>query len=59
MTEYGFQTQPLAVFYEKGVLKNFAMFSGKHLGRSLFLIKLQVFMPTTSLKRYSSTGVFL
>ena len=29
------------MFYEKGVLKNFAIFRGKHLCWSLFLIKLQ------------------
>ena len=28
-------------FYEKGVLKNFAKFTGKYLCQSLFLIKLQ------------------
>ena len=28
------------VFYKKGVLKNFAKFTGKHLCQSLFLIKL-------------------
>ena len=30
--------QPLEVFYEKGVLKNFAIFTGKHQCWSLFLI---------------------
>ena len=30
------------VYYEKGVLKNFAKFTGKHLSQSPFLIKLQV-----------------
>ena len=30
------------MFCKKGVLKNFAEFKGKHLCRSLFLIKLQV-----------------
>ena len=30
------------VFCEKGVLRNFAKFTGKHLCQSLFLIKLQV-----------------
>ena len=29
------------MFFEIGVLKNFAMFKGKHLCRSLFFIKLQ------------------
>ena len=31
------------VFYKKGVLKNFAKFTGKHLCRNLFLIKLKAF----------------
>ena len=30
------------MFYKKGVLKNFAIFTGKHLRQSLFLIKLLV-----------------
>ena len=37
------QKQPLEVFHEKGVLKNFSNFTGKHLCRSLFLAKLQAF----------------
>ena len=36
-----FQEQPPEVFYKKGVHKNFAIFTGKHLCWSLFLIKLQ------------------
>ena len=31
------------IFFKIGVLKNFAIFRGKHLCRSLFKIKLQVF----------------
>ena len=46
-------------FVEKGVLKNFANFSGKHLCWSLFLIKWQDFCLATLLKRDSNTGVFL
>ena len=41
---------------KKGVLKNFANFTGKHLRWSLSLIKLR---PATLLKRDSNTGVFL
>ena len=37
----------------------FAIFTGKHLCWSLFLIKLQVWWPATLLKRYSKTSVFL
>ena len=36
---------------KKGVLKNFANFTGKHLCWSPFLILLQVFRPATLLKR--------
>ena len=46
-------------FIKKSILKNFAIFSGKNLCWSLFLIKLQVFRSATLLKRYSNTGVFL
>ena len=53
------QKQPPEVFCKKGVVKNFANFTGKHLCWSLFLITLQVFRPTTLLKRYSNTDVFL
>ena len=45
------------MFFRIGVLKNFAIFTGKHLCRSLFLIKLQCWRPATLLKR-DSTQVF-
>ena len=35
------QKQPLEMFYEKGVLKNFAKFTGKHLCQSLFFNKVE------------------
>ena len=54
-----FQKKPPEVFYKKDVLKSFAIFSGKHLCWSLFLIKLKVFRSATFLKRDSSTGDFL
>ena len=44
---------------KKGVLKNFANFTEKHLRWSLFLIKRHDFWLATSLKRDSNTGVFL
>ena len=44
---------------EKAVLKSFAIFTGKHLCWSLFLIKLHAFRPATLLKRDSYIGVFL
>ena len=37
------QRQPQEVFYKKGALKNFAIFTGKTLFWSLFFIKLQAF----------------
>ena len=47
------------MFYKKSVLKNFALFLGKLLCWSLFLIKLQAFSPASLLKRDSNTGVFM
>ena len=43
----------------KAVLKNFAIFTGKHLCWSLFFIKLQLWSPAILLKRDSNTGLFL
>ena len=40
-------------------LKIFAIFIGKHLCRSLFLITLHAFRHATVFKKVSSTGVFL
>ena len=55
------QKQPPEVFYKKVVLKkllkNFAIFIGKHLCWSLFLIKLEAFRPDC--KKDSNTRVFL
>ena len=41
-----------------GILKNFAIFTGKHLCWNLFLIKLKGWRPVTLLKKDSYTGVF-
>ena len=49
------QKQPPEGFCKKALLKNFTIFTEKHLRWSLFLIKLPVFL----LKRNSNTGVFL
>ena len=54
-----FQKQSLELFWKKGVLKNFANFTWKHLCWSLFLIMLQAFRTATLQKRDSYTGVFL
>ena len=43
------EKQPPEVFYEKGVLRNFAKFTGKNLCQSLFFKKL--FKKTLSKKR--------
>ena len=43
---------------KKAVLNNFAIFTGKHLCWSLYLIKLQDFSPATLLERDSNTSVF-
>ena len=45
------------LFFELSRIKNFAIFTGKHLCSGLFLIKLQAFRPATFLKRDSNTGV--
>ena len=37
-----FQKQPWEVFYKKAVIKNFAIFTGKHLCWDLFLLKLHL-----------------
>ena len=47
------------VFYKKAVFKNFAIFTGKHLWESPFLIKLPAWSPATLLKRDSITGILL
>ena len=43
----------------KGVLRNFAKFTGKHQRKSLFFNKVAGLRPATLLKRDSGTGVFL
>ena len=54
-TQYRSSHQRCSV--EKAVLKNFAIFTGKHLCCSLCLIKLQAFRTAVLLKRDSNTGV--
>ena len=44
---------------KKGILRNFAKFTGKQLCQSLFFNKVAGLRPTTLLKRDSGTGVFL
>ena len=53
------QMQSLEVSYKKGVLKNFAKFTGKHLNQSLFFLKKVAGLQlATLLKRDSGTDIF-
>ena len=47
----GFRSSSPEVFYEIGVLKNFAKFTWKHLCQSLFFNKVAGLMPATLLKK--------
>ena len=51
--------QPFTDVLQNSVLKNFTIFTEKHLRWSFFLIKLQAWKPATLLKRVSNLGVFL
>ena len=46
-------------FFKIDISKNFAIFIGKHLCWSLFLIKFHAFRPSALLARDSNTCVFL
>ena len=46
------------MFFKIGVLKDFALFTGKKLCWSLFLTNFQAWRPATLLKRDSSIGIF-
>ena len=52
------QKQPPEVFCEKGVLRNFAKFTGKRLCQSLFFNKVAGGGLQLYLKRDSGTGFF-
>ena len=47
------------VFCEKGALRNFVKFTGKHPCKSLFFNKVAGLRPVTLFKKGSCTGVFL
>ena len=47
------------MFLKIDVLKNFAIFTGKHLSWSLISNKVVALKPATLLKRDSNTGIFL
>ena len=53
-----YKKQLLEVFYKKRIPKNSSNFIRKHLWWSVFLIKLQAWVPATLLKRDSTTGFF-
>ena len=57
--KHNFKKQLPKVFYKKAVPKNFAIFIGKNLSQSLFLMNLQAYKPAAFLQRDSNTGVFL
>ena len=44
---------------QKGAVRNFTKFTGKHMRHSLFFNKVAGLRPLTLLKRDSGTGVFL
>ena len=46
-----FKKQPPKVFCQKGVLRNFKKFTGKHLCQSLFFSKVVSLRPATLLKK--------
>ena len=46
------------MFFKKGVLKNFAKFTGKHLCQSLFFIKVAGMKPATLFKKETLAQVF-
>ena len=45
------------MFLKIGALRNFAMFTGKHLCWRVFSIKLQTLRPATLFKRDFNTGL--
>ena len=57
--ELKFRSSRSQMFFKIGVLKNFAIVTGKHISWSLFLIKLQGFRPATFLEREFNTCAFL
>ena len=56
---FNFKSSHLQMFLKTGFLKKFAIFAGKHLCWSYFLIKLQAWRSAILLKRDSNTGFFL
>ena len=57
--ERSFRGSHLQMFFKTDVFENFAIFTGKHLCWSLFIIKLQASRVVNLPKRNPNTGVFL
>ena len=57
--EWGVHKQLPEMFYEKAVLKNFAMFTGEHFYYSFFFYKVADLQAHNFIKRDSNTVVFL
>ena len=53
------QKQPSKGFFKKGLIRNFAEFTSKHVPESLFLIKLNSVDLQLLLKQDFTEGVFL
>ena len=47
------------MFFKMGILKNFAIFTGRHLCWRLFLTKLQAWRPETLSESDSTTAIFM
>ena len=54
-----FRSSRSQIFFKVGVFRSYAIFAGKYLRWSLFLITFQSFSPATLLKKNSNKGVFL
>ena len=54
-----FRSSRSQMFFKVGVFKSYAIFVGKYLRWSLFLITFQSFSPATLLKKNSNKGAFL
>ena len=57
--EINYRSRRPKVFCKKGVLKNFAKFTGKHLCQSIFFNQVARSTLQLYLKRYSGSGVLL
>ena len=58
-SEHGAEKWPNICLFKKGVIRNFAKFTGKHLCHSLFFEPVPESHPATLLKEGSNITVFL